>query len=351
MKNLKILVVCLNPCIDALYEVDDFAHGGLNRVSVTRRDAAGKGVNVAIALANLGVRVVCTGFNFCENGELLRRKLDESKVAYDFVDVSGEVRTNIKLYEKSTGAMTELNQPGSFVPFHAQAELLEKIRRHNADVLVLSGSRPENVEADFYAKIVAQEHGKFILDMEGDALLLALDAAGASIQNVYDTSGIVAHKKIFAVKPNLFELESTFGVKFSSPVQPKEIIDFCRASHVARPSPSASATSNGRRVALATAQNICVSMGAGGAVLITGEDAYYSPALSVQAKGVAGAGDAMVAGLVFALAMGSPVEDYLPAAMAAAAASVMRDGTLMCTREEFDRFFSEAREVCCCLQG
>lgn len=301
MSGINITVVNLNPCIDWQCAVSEYTHGGLNRVRRTREDVAGKGINVAVALKNLGFDPLCTGFLFAENGTLLTSRLNALGVRHDFIETDGAIRVNIKLYEESSGIMTEFNQPGAFVVEHAQKMLLKKIKslcEQDTGILVLSGSRPQGVASDFYAKICNIWKGKVFLDTEGEALMVALNTAPP-----------------YAIKPNRFELESTFGVKLPAP---KDIADFCRSNIISH-----------------VVKIICVSLGADGAVIVTRAQARYCPALNVQPKGVAGAGDAMVAGMVYALASGLPEEEFLPNAMAAAAASVILEGTQMCTFQSF----------------
>jgi 1-phosphofructokinase len=304
-----MIIVNLNPCIDWQCTVPQVVHGGLNRVKRTRADIAGKGINVAAALKNLGHDPLCTGFNFAENGALLTQRLDTLGVRHDFIEAEGAVRVNMKLYEESTGIMTEFNQSGAFVSENAQNELLEKIKnfKREDDILVISGSRPEGVSADFYARICGAWRGRIFLDTEGEALIRALESA-----------------ELFALKPNLFELESTFGVKLKTP---REIADFCRERLISR----------GVKI-------VCVSMGAEGAVLVTSENAYFCPALDISAKGVHGAGDAMVAGLIHADKL--PEEELLPSATAAASATVILEGTQMCTLEGFSEMRSCIFEKC-----
>ena len=305
-----MLVVNLNPCIDWQYRVPQFKYGGMNRVRLTRRDVAGKGINVCVALKNLGLDPLCMGFNFTENGDALTSKLDELGIRHDFVNVPGAVRVNIKLYEDAGGEMTELNQPGGFVPEYARDELVDKIINANeyAEILVLSGSRPEGVEARFYTRLCKAWRGKVFLDTEGEALRLAVKEAPP-----------------FALKPNLYELSTGFGIT-GEMLNPREIAGFCREN-----------------ILQAGVSLICVSMGSKGAVLVTPDDSYYCPALDIVAKGVQGAGDAMVAGLVYYTYKneGEP----LSAAMAAAAASVIRDGTEMCSREDFEKMLGKMPKI------
>lgn len=303
----KITVVNLNPGLDWTWHVGAFTYGGMNRVQKTRTDASGKGINVCVALKNLGLSPVCLGFNFRENGAAITEKLDALGIAHRFITVDGAVRVNIKLYDES-GTMTEINQPGAYVPPEAQEALLNEIMRDagmgDAGMLVLSGSRPAGVPPDFYARVCAAWKGRVILDTEGEALRLALD---------------LGEKAPYLIKPNLFELESTFNVKLPSR---EHIADFCR-------------TLIEKGVIC-----VCVSLGAEGAMLVTAGETHYAPALPVAVKALQGAGDAMVAGLVYGMAetpSGANAR-LLRCAMAAAAATITREGTQMCDRAGFKHF-------------
>jgi len=277
----------------------------MNRVRRTYQSAASKGTNVAVVLKNLGQAPSCIGFNFTEGGEKVIEKFDALNIPHDFETIAGAVRINIKLYEESTGVMTELNQPGAFVPEIYVKNLEEKVaalsQKHGGSgILVLCGSLPAGVPADIYARLTNLWQGKVFLDTDGVPLRFALEA----------------QRKPYAIKPNLFELESTFGVKLSTP---REVVDFCRRND------------NFKGIPL-----ICVSMGADGAVLATPDAAYFCPALDVNVRGVQGAGDSMVAGLIHGVLSGVRPPDLLRYAIAAATASVIRDGTDLCCRADFN---------------
>jgi len=299
-----ITIATLNPCIDWQYSVPAFCYGGMNRVRHTYQSAASKGTNVAIVLKNLGQAPHCIGFNFAEGGDKVAAKFDAFNITHDFETIAGAVRINIKLYEESTGVMTELNQPGAFVPeIHVKnfetkiAQFAQKSGENG--ILVLSGSLPAGVPADIYAKLTDLWPGKVFLDAEGDTLRLALQ--GQTLP--------------YAIKPNLFELESTFGVRLTSPM---EIADFCREN-----------------ITVKGVKLVCVSMGADGAVLITPSTAYFCPPPDIAVCGVQGAGDSMVAGLIHGVLTHATDADLLRYGVAAASASVIREGTDLCTREDF----------------
>jgi len=282
----------------------------MNRAHGGERYAAGKGINVCIALKNIGLDPLCTGFNFKENGAIITNALDTYDVRHDFVTVDGAVRVNIKLYDTATGTMTELNQPGAHVPKKTLAEFCEKIKTApnrfakspHQQILVLSGSMPAGVPAETYERLCRVWPGLVILDADGEALRMAL----------------AGDKPPYCIKPNLFELESSFGVKLPCK---EDIASFCRDLI--------------RTYGVAM---ICVSMGADGAVLVTGSAAYYVSAQQLTVRGVQGAGDAMVAGLTYGLVQSMHESELLRMASAAAAASVVQEGTLMCTREGFEKF-------------
>lgn len=301
---MRITTVTLNPCIDFFVSIPSFTHGGMNRVSGTRRYACGKGINVSVALKNLGVESHCTGFNYVGNGAFIDSFLDEKGVAHHFVYAEGAVRTNIKLVEEDTRVMTEVNQPGEFIPPEKISELADKLRGGGEDVLIISGSRPQGVGADIYEALTQNWNGLVFLDMEGEAFLNA----------------VKAKRPPYLVKPNLYELETAFNVKLGGlPTASlhEAVKNLCQKELC------------GRGVEAA-----CVSMGGDGAMLVTKKEAVYAPALDIPVRGLTGAGDAMVAG--FAYGMLGGMQYAFRCAVAAASASVIRDGTQMCLKADFE---------------
>lgn len=296
-----VITVTLNPCIDRTVRVDGFAPGKTNRVADSRCDAGGKGVNVAVALRNLGENVCCLGFNFTEDGGLLAETLERLQIKSDFVPVEGRLRTNIKIFDLKTREMTELNEAGSEVGPRQLERLEETAERHlpKAELLVLSGSAPPGVPDGFYRR-------------------LAERAARHGVRTVVDARGPLLRESLAArpclIKPNRDELEETFGEKTVSRAD---------AVRVAR-----------RAIALGAGM-VCVSLGKEGALLVTADAAYFSPGADIEVRGVQGAGDSLVAGMSYAAVRGMPLPEVLRCGVAAAHASLLLDGTQMCTRAGF----------------
>ncbi|MCL2664074.1 MAG: 1-phosphofructokinase family hexose kinase [Defluviitaleaceae bacterium] len=309
---MKIVTVTANPCIDMTMFVEGFARGGINRAAGTRRDAAGKGINVSAALINLGCSSLCAGINYEGNREIIESRLSELGIPFDFVYAKGEVRTNVKIIEQNTGVMTEVNMRGGYVEPQTADGLIKKLSglaaRNEIDLLILSGSLPQGVDSSIYKTILEKTRVPAILDAEGACFLAGLGSA---------------HKPLM-VKPNLYELETAFDV--SLPTK-KDAADFCRKKLISE---------LGVKIA-------CVSMGGDGALLVTENGAHFTEGLPLAVRGAQGAGDSMVAGMALAYLNNLGGAEMLRYAAAAASASVIRDGTLMCTREGFDEMYKKIK--------
>ena len=301
----KIVTVTLNPCVDKTIEIDSLNRGGLNRVKKTRTDYSGKGVNVSKALHALGCDTVCAGIVFSGGGGAFMKSLGDDGIANDFYLIDGELRTNTKLFEINERTMTEFNERGSFNAPEKLEEIIGKIVGicESAQSAVLAGSIPDGMPPDIYKKIIERLPGvKIILDADGAVFDEALDAGP------------------YAIKPNLFELEAAAGKKLSTH---GEIFAACE-----------------KIIGAGKAKIVLVSMGSDGAVICGGGEKYYAPSLDIAVRGLQGAGDSMVAGICYAISFGCSVRETLRCAAAAAAASIIREGTLLCLREDFDRFYN-----------
>jgi 6-phosphofructokinase 2 len=89
---------------------------------------------------------------------------------------------------------------------------------------------------------------------------------------------------------------------------------------------------------------VVLSLGAGGALLITanGREHVRTPTVPIRSK--VGAGDSMVAGIVLGLSRGLDLADAVRYGVAAGAAAVMTPGTELCRREDTERLFGQMME-------
>jgi len=91
------------------------------------------------------------------------------------------------------------------------------------------------------------------------------------------------------------------------------------------------------------ADNVIVTMGKHGAILITAQESFLIPAFSVDAVDATAAGDAFNGGLAYALAIGRDLRNAVKFANAVAALAVTRMGAQpsMPTRDELEQFLSK----------
>lgn len=292
-----VATVTLNPALDRTVEVEGLQVGGTNRAAVVRVDPGGKGLNVARVARRLGLRAVALGFVGEENSHLFHRVLAREDVEDRLLEVPGETRTNLKVLDRLTGTETEINDAGFEVPPEYLEQLLARLDEtlDRCGALVVTGSLPPGVPADFYRRLIgrARQAGVLtVLDASGEALLRGVEAGP------------------LAVKPNRAELEEVAG----------RSLDDLSAVHEAA-----------RSLRAAGAGWVLVSLGAEGALLITPEGTWHGAAPPVTTRSTVGAGDSMVAALVHGLLTGLAPQEILRRSLAAGAATATLPGTQLCT--------------------
>ncbi len=82
--------------------------------------------------------------------------------------------------------------------------------------------------------------------------------------------------------------------------------------------------------------NVLISMGKRGAVLSCGARAWVAKPPSIVERNPIGAGDSMLAGLVWGLSRGLPIEAALRWGVASGAAAASLDGTAFGTRAQME---------------
>jgi len=87
---------------------------------------------------------------------------------------------------------------------------------------------------------------------------------------------------------------------------------------------------------------LCVTLGSGGAMLLSGDELVKEPAFNITAVDTTGAGDVFRAAFIYKLLAGSPPREILRFANAAAAVSCTRAGAMnsVPTRDEVERLLT-----------
>ncbi|MDF9837545.1 MULTISPECIES: 1-phosphofructokinase [unclassified Breznakia] len=297
-----IVTVTMNPAIDKTAEVDEFIVGGLNRLQNTMINPGGKGINVSKTIQHLGGESIAMGFVAGASGRYIVDALNDYHIKNNMIEVVGNTRTNLKILN-SKMKLTELNEEGPIITKEALDLLCNQIIQcvNQDDIVVLSGSVPSTVTKDIYAEIihkVKQKDVKVILDADGDLFK----------NSVVEVPTII--------KPNRYELCQYFKIDENCSLE--ELLN------------------KGKLFLDAGIEMIVISMGSDGAVFMNNDHTAIVKGLKVEAHSSVGAGDAMVAGIAYALERKFSFDDLIKLSVATSAGAVMTKGTQPADRKIVD---------------
>jgi len=176
----KVVTITLNPALDLTGSLDTLNIGSVSLANTGSLHAAGKGVNVAKVLSDLGAEVTVTGFLGRDNEALFCTLFNEMNAKDEFIRVDGSTRINVKLVEKD-GQVSDINFPGVDVSPQAIREfetcLFTLAETHQ--FFVLAGSLPKGISPELCASWIEKLHKmgkKVIFDSSRAALAAGLEA-------------------------------------------------------------------------------------------------------------------------------------------------------------------------------
>ena len=291
-----IYTVTFNPSLDYIVGTEGFQLGNTNRTVSELMLPGGKGINVSTVLKNLGIESTALGFTAGFTGEEIRRRVDGLGLRSEFIDVgNGSSRINVKMKEFDG---TEINGQGPVIGEDAVRRLMERLDSlEEGDTLVLAGSIPASMPDSIYSDILAR--------LEGKGVVSIVDATKDLLLNVLKY-------RPFLIKPNHHELGEIFGVELE---KREDVIPYAE------------------KLQEQGAQNVLVSMGGKGAVLLDAEGSVHMlPVPKGTLVNAVGSGDSMVAGF---LAGWTEKKDYEHAfRMGISAGSASAFSELLATKEE-----------------
>ncbi|NUB16664.1 hexose kinase, partial [Azospirillum brasilense] len=255
-----VVTVTLNPAIDQTITVEALRPGHVHRASAVRRNAGGKGVNVASCLADWGTPVVATGLLGSGNAAAFEALFAAKGIADRFVRLSGETRVNVKIADRAAADTTDLNLPG----LTADADALDRVRRTLRELVLpgtpvlLAGSLPDGLPADSYATLTA--------DLRAQGARVVLDSSGPPL-----AAALAAPDLPFCIKPTRHELEAWAGAPLPATA---DLLEAARGLH-----------RNGVAV-------VVVSLGVDGALFVAGGPAPPRRRPAGHARGNGGGGGA-----------------------------------------------------------
>jgi 1-phosphofructokinase len=310
-----IVTLTANPSLDRTVALPGpLERGEVQRAVSVRQESGGKGVNVSRALVASGLETLAV-LPGADSDPVLAG-LRDAKVPFAALPIHEPLRTNVALTEPG-GVTTKINEPGPVLSADAQEALIDLLleRSQGASWVVLAGSLPPGVPADFYATVTRRLRSA---DSGTGVPQIAVDSSGGPLAAAIaeDASGTVSGKPDL-LKPNAEELaELAAAAGFASVSTAEEL----EADPAAAAAAAAAVVRSGVGAVLAT-------LGSKGAVLVTADGAWLATHPPVTAVSTVGAGDSSLAGYLLAASQGAAPADCLRQAVAHGAAAASLPGS------------------------
>jgi 1-phosphofructokinase family hexose kinase len=297
-----IYTVSANPALDLILTVPAIEFEVVLRAFEVRREMGGKGFNVSRYLKALGVDNVAVAFAAGFTGQALEAGLRNVGVETAFLYLEGETRTNVVIQEPAGQRHIKANQPGAAVTPEGMTAFWDLLRTRATpdDLWVLTGSLAPGLAPDFYAEVSEE--------LQKQGARVVLDTSGPALRR-----GCAARPLL--VKPNVVEAEEFTGLTIHS----VEIAAAAAAAFLD-----------------AGAQNVILSMGKDGAIVAGSGDLLHLQPPPVTVKTAVGAGDAVVAGAVWALLQRLPVREVGLWGVTTGTVTAMHDDLQPQNRAELD---------------
>ena len=284
----KVATITLNAAYDLVGRLKRIELGEVNTVETLGLFPAGKGINVAKVLNDLDVEVAVGGFLGEDNQGDFEHMFRITGLRDKFQRVPGKTRINVKITETEAD-VTDLN----FLGYQISAEDWQKFVADSLDyckefdIVAVCGSLPRGVTPELFAD--------WLLQLHQAGVKVVLDSSNAAL-----TAGLKANP--WLVKPNHRELESWVGHSLPT------LNDIIVAA---------------KKLKAQGIANVIVSMGANGSLWLSDNAVVQAqPPKCENVVSTVGAGDSMVAGLIYGFINNLSQQETLAFASAVSAFAV-----------------------------
>ena len=306
---MRIATVTLNPAFDLVGRLARIEIGEVNTVETLGLYPAGKGINVAKVLADLGAKLSVTGFLGEENQGDFVQAFAQNGVEDKFYRITGKTRINVKITETEAD-VTDLN----FLGFEISEQDWKAFTRQSQtwesqyDLVAVCGSLPRGVTPEQFAAWLESLHQQ--------GLKVVLDSSNAAL-----TAGLTAHP--WLVKPNRRELEVWAGRSLHTVEEVIEAAEQLRSHGI---------------------ENVIISMGEKGSVWLNSEGVLQAqPPRCENVVSTVGAGDSMVAGLIYGFSQGWSKEKTLSFASATSALAVSQSNVGISDKQVLEQILTQVK--------
>lgn len=287
---MNIITLTLNPAIDVHCHAPTFSACHENLCTVRERSMAGKGVNISRALGFNGVDSLAFVVLGEENGAAFRRSLEADGMNLLSVTVPGAIRENITIHCDDADE-TRI----SFAGFSADDTLLDRVYdeiapRVNDDCIVtFTGSNPKGLSMSAVKD--------FLRNLRKLGARIVIDSRSFTLDDLIEM-------KPWLIKPNQEEISAYLGREIETVEQVVAAARDLREKGI---------------------ENVMISLGAKGALLVCSEGVFEAVPPKVEALSTIGAGDSTIAG--FLSAGGKSAVERLRTGVAFGTAACLTSGT------------------------
>lgn len=302
----KIITITFSPCIDKSTSIPELIPEKKLLCSSPKLEPGGGGINVARALKKLGQDAIAIFPSGGYTGKYFNHLMEAENISSKIIEIENETRENIIVLDESINSQYRFGMPGTELSEKEWKKCLLAVEEINdIGYIVASGSLPPGVPVNIYARlaeIAKQKKARLIVDTSGEALKEA------------------AERGVYLLKPNLGELSFLAG---KAKLEPGDIIEVSQ-----------------QVIAKGMCEVIVISMGMAGAHFITKDIVEVIKAPQVNRQSTVGAGDSMVAGIVYFLCSGKSLPEAVQFGVACGTAATMNPGSELCKKEDAYALFN-----------
>lgn len=291
---MKVVTLTVNPALDKSAKVEEMTPFDKLECHHITYHPGGGGVNISRVLHRLSIESHCIFPFGGKTGEHLVDLLEEQHVEVYATPISIWTRENFAVFDTSTGLQFRFGMPTeTFVEEELiSVENLINEQVHENDIFVISGSLPKGLPVDYYSKIIKNLKAK-------------------NVKVIVDTSGSVFNEvlknNLFLIKPNQKELARLAG-KETMTKEEQEVFAL-------------------QMVQNKQAEYVVVSLGKEGAFMAHKDGVEYVAAPKISVKSTIGAGDSMVAGLIYGIIKNENPKNILRWGVACGVSATLSEGS------------------------
>lgn len=305
----KVATITLNAAYDLVGRLKRIELGEVNTVETLGLFPAGKGINVAKVLKDLGINVAVGGFLGQDNVGDFEHMFQALGLEDKFQRVTGKTRINVKITETEAN-VTDLNFLGYEISPTDWLKFVESSLEYckQFDIVAVCGSLPRGVTPEQFSAWLTQLHNA--------GIKVVLDSSNAAL-----SAGLNANP--WLVKPNHRELETWIGHSLNGIDEIIQAAKKLQAQGIA---------------------NVIISMGANGSVWLSENSIVQAePPKCENVVSTVGAGDSMVAGLIYGLVNNYSQADTLAFASAVSAFAVLQSNVGVSDRKLLDPILANVK--------